>query len=101
LKIETKYKHNVINLCKLIAFLDYRLFVGARSDVGQSDWFWNNETRITDPNYHASNSSDCQQMTWPLTYDDGINLSPKLCSKEYFHLCQIMCKIFWMLELFA
>ena len=59
---------------------------------GQSDWFWRNGTRVTDPLYPPSNSSACQQMTWPLTYDDGINLREKLCTEESYFLCQIKCK---------
>ena len=40
----------------------------------QGDWFWNNNTIATDMNYPTANASVCQQMTWPLTYRDGINL---------------------------
>ena len=70
---------------------DISVFTGARSDVNQSDWFWDNDnTMITaDDNYPPSDTSVCEQMTWPLTYDDGINLHPKLCSDEAYYICQI------------
>ena len=61
------------------------MFTGARSDVNQSSWFWNNGTMITDPTYPSSNTSVCQQMTWPLTYDDGINLRAKDCETGKSH----------------
>ena len=53
--------------------LDISLFVGARSNVGQFDWFWKNRTIITDDAFPEANASVCQQTTWPLTYDDGVN----------------------------
>ena len=61
--------------------------------MGQSGWFWSNGTIITDANYLSSNSSVCQQMTWPLTYRDGINLRGKFCEDEAYFMCQIKCKI--------
>ena len=72
------------------------MFTEARSDVNQSNWFRDGETMIaSDSNYTLSNTSICQQMTWPLTYDDGINLHPKLCSDEAFYICQIKRKSFF------
>ena len=69
------------------------MFTGARSDVNQSNWFWDGETMIAnDSNYPPPNTSVCEQMTWPLTYDDGINLHPKLCSDEAYYICQVKCK---------
>ena len=31
-------------------------------------------------------------MSWPLTYEDGINLRGKRCQDEAYFLCQIECK---------
>ena len=45
---------------------------------------------ITDPTYPSSNTSVCEQMTWPLTYDDGINLRAKECGTGKSHyICQV------------
>ena len=74
----------------ILVFTDISVIIGARSDVGQSNWFWNNGTMITDTMYPSSNTSVCQQMTWPLTYDDGINLRAKDCGTGKSHyICQV------------
>ena len=74
-------------------FLDISIFIGARSDVGRSDWSWYNGLTISNPDFPPANSSICQDMTWPLSYDDGINLHPKPCEsgRSYF-VCQRKCK---------
>ena len=69
---------------------DISVFIGARSHVGQSHWTWNNGTRVADTSsFPSSNTSACEQMTWPLTYDDGINLRAKKCSKEAHYACRV------------
>ena len=60
----------------------------------QSDWLWNNGSIINTSDFPQSNSSVCQEMTWPLTYDDGINLHPKQCGTESHYICQYKCKYF-------
>ena len=60
--------------------------------MGQSDWFWNNETVITNSNYPTADASTCQQMAWPLTYDDGINLRGKDCEAEDYFMCELKCE---------
>ena len=58
--------------------------------MGQSNWFWKNGTMITDPTYPQSKTSVCEQMTWPLTYDDGINLKGEFCGKgKAYYICQL------------
>ena len=49
---------------------------------------------VNDPTYPPSNQSVCQQMSLPLTYDDGNNLLPKRCNQEkaYF-ACDLPCKL--------
>ena len=61
---------------------DISVFIGARSNVGQTNWFRKNGTMVDDSRYSPSNQSVCQQMSVPLTYDDGINLLPKRCDQE-------------------
>ena len=58
------------------------MFLGAQSNVGQTNWFWENGTVVNDSRYPLSNQSVCQQMSVPLTYEDGINLLPKRCDKD-------------------
>ena len=84
-------KHNVFVIKQNYA--DFSLFIGARSDGDQADWFWNNETRVTDPTYPMSDTSACQQMSWPLTYNDGINLRRKRCEDEAYFICQHECEL--------
>ena len=44
--------------------------------------------------FPTSNESVCQEMTWPLTYDDGINLRSKKCESGMAHyFCEIKCKL--------
>ena len=72
--------------------LDINVFIGARSDVGQSDWFWNNKTIMNNSSYLTADNSVCQQIAWPLTYDDGINMRGKDCDSEGYFMCQIKCE---------
>ena len=82
-------------MCMVCAVLDISVFTGARSDVGQTNWCWESGTIVEDSNYKPSNSSVCQQMSLPLTYDDGINLLPKDCENdEAYFVCEVQCKIF-------
>ena len=79
----------------LCFFLDISVFLGARSNVGQTNWFSENGTMVDDSRYPSSNQSICQQMTMPLTYDDGINLLPKPCNQdEAYFTCDISCKLY-------
>ena len=68
--------------------------------MNQSSWFWNNGTMITDLTYPSSNTSVCEQMTWPLTYDDGINLRAKDCETGKSHyICKCALISFLLLIL--
>ena len=70
------------------------MFVGARSDEDQDKWFWNNGTVVKDTNFTTPNDTVCQEMTWPLTYDDGINLLSKPCESGMSHyICEINCMV--------
>ena len=40
-------------------------------------------------NFSPSKAYVCEQMTWPLTYDDGINLRAKDCSEEAYYVCRV------------
>ena len=82
-------------------FTDISVFVGARSNVNESGWFWSNRTIIVDQSYPVSDQSICQQISWPLTYDDGINLRGKRCEDEAYFLCQTKCNLFMSFILFV
>ena len=78
-------------------FLDISVFIGARSHNGQLHWTWNNGTMVADTsNFPPSDTSVCEQMTWPLTYDDGINLRAKDCSKDAYYVCQVNSNVSWL-----
>ena len=84
-----KMKSNWFTLSRPL-FLDISLFIGARSDVGQSDWSWNDGSKISDSTFPTSDPNECQQMTWPLTYDDGVNLRAKHCNSG---LARYFCRV--------
>ena len=73
-------------------FLDISIFIGAQSPLNQSKWFWKNGSAVNNSMFRSSNKSLCQQMTWPLIYDDGINLHEKTCNEEAYFLCRFKCK---------
>ena len=77
----------------LFEISDISLFLGAQSRVGQTNWFWENGTKVNDERYPPSEESVCEQMSVPLTYDDGINLMPKRCDQdEAYFACEVECK---------
>ena len=48
---------------------------------------------VNDSRYRPSNQSVCQQMSLPLTYDDGINLLPQRCDQdEAYFACHVDSK---------
>jgi len=54
-----------------------------------TNWFWFNGMLVDDTNYPRSEQSVCEQMSIPLTYDDGISLLPKRCDREAYYACDI------------
>ena len=47
---------------------------------------------VNNSNFQPSNKTVCQQMTWPFTYTDGINLRPKKCEEKSYFACLLQCK---------
>ena len=76
-------------------FLDITVFTGAQSNIGQTNWFWENGAiLVNDSRYLPSNKSVCQQMFLTLAYNDGINLLPKRCDQdEAYFACDIQCML--------
>ena len=51
---------------------------------------------VNDSRYPPSPQSVCQQMSLPLTYDDGINLLPKRCDQdEAYFACDIPRRLYF------
>jgi len=73
-------------------FSEISLFFGASSNVGQTNWFWENGSIVNEVNYPTSDQSICEQMSVPLTYDEGINLLPKPCDEKAYFACEVECK---------
>ena len=60
----------------------------------------NNETTINCTTDAAQNPP-CVLMSFPLTYDDGINLLPKRCDQdEAYFACNVPCKFLDALAFF-
>ncbi|CAK8679940.1 unnamed protein product [Clavelina lepadiformis] len=69
---------------------DINVFIGARSDVGESNWFWNDGSLVTDPSFPSSNSSVCQQMAYHYSDNKTWELSPHSCGlTKAYYICQI------------
>ena len=69
------------------------MYIGARSDVVQSSWFWSNEKPVGEnKEFSTADVSVCQQMAWPLTYDDEINLHGKDFNSEAYFMCEFKCE---------
>ena len=78
------------NSIEFVLFADFSVFLGARSNVGHENWIWENGTMVNNSRHPLSDQSVCQQMSVPLTYDDGINLLPKRCDQdEAYFACDI------------
>ena len=75
----------------LFIFIDISVFTGARSNASSSGWIWNNGTMVDNKNFPCKKNI-CQQMTWPFTYSDGINLRPKKCKEKSHFICSLPCK---------
>jgi len=65
------------------------MFLGAHSNISQTNWYWENGTMVNNANYPTPDPSICQLMSLPITYDDGINLLPKRCDEESYFACEI------------
>ena len=89
---QSEISENVFSKCKSQKILlrlkyfyvaDISVFTGARFDVGR--WHWNNNKTVKEKAYLPLNQSACQVMTWPLTYEDGINMLSKPCDTGMAH----------------
>ena len=71
------------------------MLTGARSDVGQTSWFFEDGSSALNPSYPPGDRSKCQQLSWQFAYKDGINLYPKDCSGK---LVKFVCEYAGSLE---
>ena len=84
-------------MCRFVSYycLDISIFLGPRSNTNS---FCKNGTLAENANNTncTFNVPSCQQISLPLTYDDGINLLPKRCDRDkaYF-ACDVPRKLGW------
>ena len=72
--------------------VDISVFVGGRSQIDENVWKSSDGSKIENKKYPPGDKSICQQMTWPLTYNDGVNLRSMKCNQEAYFICQTKCK---------
>ena len=77
---------------------DIRIFLEAPSNISLTNWLWENKSSVNNSRYPPSNQSVCQQISLPLTYDDGINLLSKRCDQdEAYYACEVPCNALMIL----
>ena len=96
IKIVSSSSLKVIKIIKYSwyhAFIvDISVFVGGRSQIDENVWKNSDGSKIENLKYPPGDKSICQQMTWPLTYNDGVNLRSMKCNQEAYFICQTKCK---------
>ena len=96
IKIVSSSSLKVIKIIKYSwyhAFIvDISVFVGGRSQIDENVWKNSDGSKIENKKYPPGDKSICQQMTWPLTYNDGVNLRSMKCNQEAYFICQTKCK---------
>ena len=84
-------------MCRFVSFycLDISVFWGNRSNTNSVCKNGTVRENASSTNC-TSNILSCQQMSLPLTYDDGINLLAKRCNRDkaYF-ACDVPRKLGW------
>ena len=80
-------------------FVDIHVYVGARSNVNQTQWFWSDQKNITNTRFPAANPSSCQQIGIRYLYNDTseqwINTAQSCNTAKAYYVCEtiIKCKI--------
>ena len=100
--LHSKFIHGFTSSLKVIktikyslyhAFIvDISLFVGGRSQINENVWKNSDGSKIENKKYPPGDELICQQMTWPLTYNDGVNLRSMKCNQKAYFICQTKCK---------
>ena len=97
-KANTKSFNQSLLKCGIVTiafFLDMYVFIGARSDVGQAHWYWNNDTVATDTRLSSSSSSRCQQTAIKYQYLDSNCSRPwtftaeNCTGSQAYYVCEI------------
>ena len=80
-------------------FTDVHVFIGARSNVNQTQWIWSDQRIVTNARFSAANSSSCQQIAMRYFYNDTlekwINTAQSCNNTKAYYVCEtiIECKI--------
>ncbi|CAK8679923.1 unnamed protein product [Clavelina lepadiformis] len=74
---------------------DINVFIGARSDIGESGWFWSNGSLVTDDsNFPSANPDICQQIAYHYTDNQAWSkISTNCGSSSGYYVCQIKLEI--------
>ena len=77
---------------------DIHIFIGARSDVNQTQWFWSDQRLVTKTSFPAANPSACQQIAMRYFYNDTseqwINTAQSCSNTKAYYVCEtkVECK---------
>ena len=89
---------NIFEVNIIIVFLVVHVFVGARSDFGQTGWYWSNTTNATTMDFPPTSANICRQMA--IRYFDGnigyrweYSVQPCEGARSYY-VCEVQCKVF-------
>ncbi|XP_076817985.1 uncharacterized protein LOC143463404 [Clavelina lepadiformis] len=74
---------------------DINVFIGARSDVNETDWFWSNGSLVTDDStFPSANPDICQQIAYHYTDNQAWSEISTICgSSSGYYVCQIKFEI--------
>ena len=71
------------------------MFIGARSDVSQTQWYWSNQTIATDPRLPPPSSGRCEQAAIKYNYIDEnlsrpwVFTSQNCTGLQEYYVCEI------------
>ena len=80
-------------------FADIHVFVGARSHINQTQWFWSDQRIVTNSTYPSANSNACQQIAMRYLYNDisekWVNTAQSCSNAKAYYVCEtrVKCKI--------
>ena len=81
--------------------IDMPVFLGVRSFENSRLWVSSDQNVLLHPSIGFSMEGVCEQMSVPLSYDDGINLRPRKCSNvEAYVACAIRCEYVHFIDAF-
>ena len=77
-------------------FADIHVFIGARSNINQAQWFWKDQKIVTKATFPAANSNACQQIALRYFYNDTsdqwINTAQSCNNRKAYFVCETIIK---------